>query len=57
MFSRLRQVFLDMDGTIYLGSRLFPTTIPFLEYLKRKKGFGVLEEEKRTNIFFHISSF
>ena len=28
-----------MDGTIYLGSRLFPTTIPFLEYLKRK-GIG-----------------
>jgi len=26
-----------MDGTIYLGSRLFPTTIPFLDYLKRKK--------------------
>lgn len=43
MFSRLRQVFLDMDGTIYLGSRLFPTTIPFLEYLKKKKiGYAFL---------------
>ena len=43
MFSRLRQVFLDMDGTIYLGSRLFPTTIPFLEYLKRKQiGYAFL---------------
>ena len=43
MFSQLRQVFLDMDGTIYLGSRLFPTTIPFLEYLKKKKiGYAFL---------------
>ncbi|MBQ7916138.1 MAG: HAD-IIA family hydrolase [Firmicutes bacterium] len=25
---------LDMDGTIYLGSRLFPETIPFLERVK-----------------------
>lgn len=35
MFEKLRQVFLDMDGTIYHGSRLFPTTLPFLEYLRR----------------------
>ena len=25
---------LDMDGTIYLGSHLFPETIPFLERVK-----------------------
>lgn len=30
----VKQVFLDMDGTIYHGSRLYPTTIPFLEFLK-----------------------
>lgn len=29
----IRHVALDMDGTIYLGSRLFPATLPFLERL------------------------
>ena len=33
---KVRQVFLDMDGTIYHGGTLFPTTIPFLEFLKRR---------------------
>lgn len=37
--SAIRQVFLDMDGTIYHGNVLFPTTIPFLEFLKRR-GIG-----------------
>ena len=32
--SGIRQVFLDMDGTIYHGETLFPTTIPFLNFLK-----------------------
>ncbi len=31
--SDVRQVFLDMDGTIYHGGVLFPTTIPFLDFL------------------------
>ena len=31
----IRHVALDMDGTIYLGSRLFPFTLPFLEKLDR----------------------
>ena len=35
----VRQVFLDMDGTIYHGSRLYPTTIPFLNFLK-SRGIG-----------------
>jgi len=35
----IRQVFLDMDGTIYHGGTLFPTTIPFLTFLK-KHGIG-----------------
>ena len=30
---RTRHVFLDMDGTIYHGSTLFPTTMPFLDFL------------------------
>lgn len=37
--SRLRHVALDMDGTIYMGSKLFPWTQPFLERL-RKLGIG-----------------
>ena len=32
----VRQVFLDMDGTIYHGGTLFPTTVPFLEFLRRR---------------------
>ena len=37
--SRIRHVALDMDGTIYMGSTLFPCTIPFLEML-RENGIG-----------------
>ena len=42
MKDRLRsvqQVFLDMDGTIYHGSHLYPTTVPFLNFLK-SRGIG-----------------
>ena len=35
----IRHVVMDMDGTIYLGSRIFPFTLDFLELL-RKKGIG-----------------
>ena len=35
-FETIRHVFLDMDGTIYHGSTLYPTTVPFLEFLKRR---------------------
>ena len=35
----VRQVFLDMDGTIYHGSQLYPTTLPFLKFLK-SRGIG-----------------
>ncbi|MCR5560354.1 MAG: HAD-IIA family hydrolase [Bacteroidales bacterium] len=37
--SRIRHIVMDMDGTIYLGSKVFPFTLPFLEMLK-KKGIG-----------------
>lgn len=33
--ARIRHVVLDMDGTIYKGSRLFAVTLPFLEKLRR----------------------
>ncbi len=35
----IRHIALDMDGTIYNGSHLFPFTIPFLETMK-KLGIG-----------------
>ena len=31
----VKAVFLDMDGTIYHGSKLYPTTLPFLNFLKK----------------------
>lgn len=37
--SRIRHVALDMDGTIYMGSELFPWTPPFLAGL-RQQGIG-----------------
>jgi len=33
--SQIRHVVLDMDGTIYLGKKLFPETLPFLAALTR----------------------
>ncbi len=36
---KVKHVFLDMDGTIYNGSVLFPTTIPFLDFLT-SRGIG-----------------
>jgi HAD superfamily hydrolase (TIGR01450 family) len=33
--SRIRHIVLDMDGTIYLGDKLFPTTLPLLSLLGR----------------------
>lgn len=32
--TRIKHVALDMDGTIYMGSNIFPFTIPFLNRLK-----------------------
>jgi NagD protein len=37
--SRVRHAVLDMDGTLYRGTRLFATTLPFLECL-RNLGIG-----------------
>ena len=33
--AKIRHVVLDMDGTIYLGKKLFPQTRPFLDGLAR----------------------
>lgn len=37
--AKIKHVALDMDGTIYLGSTLFPFTVPFLNQLK-EAGIG-----------------
>ena len=48
---QIRQVFLDMDGTIYHGNTLFPTTIPFLNFLKERKiGFAFLSNNSSLSI-------
>jgi len=39
LLKNVRHVFLDMDGTIYHGGVLFPTTRPFLAFLEGK-GIG-----------------
>ena len=38
-FKGIKHFALDMDGTIYEGGRLFPTTRPFLEFLE-SRGLG-----------------
>ena len=49
--NRIRQVFLDMDGTIYHGSTLYPTTLPFLEFLERNKvGYVFLSNNSSRNL-------
>lgn len=37
----IRDFLLDMDGTIYLGSRLFEGTIPFLNRIRERGGRAV----------------
>ncbi len=50
-FSRLRHVALDMDGTIYMGSTLFPYTIPFLQQLDRMGiGYSFLTNNPSRNV-------
>ena len=33
--AKIKHLALDLDGTLYLGKRLFPFTLPFLDGLKR----------------------
>ncbi len=36
ILTNVKAVFLDMDGTIYHGGTLYPTTMPFLDFLKSR---------------------
>lgn len=48
---QVRQVFLDMDGTIYHGDKVFPTTLPFLEFLsERNIGYTFLSNNTSFSI-------
>lgn len=48
---KIRQVFLDMDGTIYHGSTLFPTTLPFLRFLdSRNIGYTFLSNNSSRSL-------
>ena len=48
---KIQRVCLDMDGTIYRGSRLFPTTLPFLDFLtERKIGYTFLSNNSSYSI-------
>ena len=38
MLEEKRLFILDMDGTVYLGDRLFPQTLPFLRHIKETGG-------------------
>lgn len=53
--SRVRHVVLDMDGTLYKGTRLFPQTLPFLELLRELKiGYTFLTNNTSRSKFDHV---
>ena len=52
----IRHIAFDMDGTIYLGSMLFPYTIPFLNDLKQLGvGYTFLTNNPSKSILDYIS--
>ena len=53
---KIRQVFLDMDGTIYHGSTLYPTTLPFLRFLEsRRIGYVFLSNNSSRNLEEYVA--
>ena len=51
---RLKLVCLDMDGTIYKGKTLFPTTLPFLEFLTQ---YGIRYMFLSNNSSFSVGDY
>ncbi|MBO4631361.1 MAG: hydrolase, partial [Lentisphaeria bacterium] len=48
---KIKQVFLDMDGTIYHGTILYPTTLPFLHFLENRNiGYAFLSNNSSRNL-------
>ena len=58
---KIRHVVMDMDGTIYHGKNLFPTTLPFLETLEELKiGYTFLtnnSSRSRKAYLEHLKNF
>jgi NagD protein len=58
---KIRHVVMDMDGTIYRGRELFPTTLPFLKLLRKKEiGFSFLTNNSSRGIdayLHHLQEF
>ncbi len=53
-FSKIKCFILDMDGTIYLGNKLFPYTLPFLDKIKntgRDFYFFTNNSSKSTDVY------
>ena len=46
--AKIKHIALDMDGTIYMGSRLFPFTPGFLEDMT-KAGGGIFFPDKQPD--------
>jgi len=52
---KIRHVVMDMDGTIYRGKELFPTTLPFLDLLRRKEiGFSFLTNNSSRSVAAYL---
>lgn len=53
--SDIKTFLLDMDGTIYLGNKVFPCTVPFLELLKKQgKRYIFLTNNSSKNKYAYI---
>ena len=54
-FSKIKQVFLDMDDTIYKGTYLFPCTKPFLAFLRERNiGYAFLSNNSSYSISEYV---
>lgn len=54
--SKIKCFILDMDGTIYLGGRLFPETIPFLDAVKDSgRDFAFFTNNSSKNFASYIA--
>ena len=48
--SKIKHLALDMDGTIYLGSTLFPFTLDFLSSMKENGGALFLPHQQSHQV-------
>lgn len=55
LLDNIRQVFLDMDGTIYRGTTLFDCTLPFLAFLRSKNiGYAFLSNNSSISTAMYV---